>query len=86
MLLAHIRERFCLSRETYGSPRMHADLIEDHRQGPEVDHDMMNSERQDMFLCRSSEQTHPHDRPAFQIKRALRFFDQPGLQLILAQS
>ncbi len=28
-LLAHIRERFCLSRETYGSPRMHADLIED---------------------------------------------------------
>src|SRR5664279_5780155 len=29
VLLAHIRERFCLSRETYGSPRMHADLIED---------------------------------------------------------
>ena len=29
MLLAHIRERFRLSRETYGSPRMHADLMED---------------------------------------------------------
>ena len=29
VLLAHIRERFSLSRETYGSPRMHADLIED---------------------------------------------------------
>ena len=29
VLLAHIRERFCLSRETYGSPRMHADLLED---------------------------------------------------------
>jgi putative transposase len=29
VLFAHIRERFCLSRETYGSPRMHADLIED---------------------------------------------------------
>ncbi len=29
VLLAHIRECFCLSRETYGSPRMHADLIED---------------------------------------------------------
>lgn len=29
VLLAHIRERFHLSQETYGSPRMHADLIED---------------------------------------------------------
>ena len=29
VLLAHIRERFRLSRETYGSPRMHADLMED---------------------------------------------------------
>ncbi len=29
VLLAHIRERFCISRETYGSPRMHADLMED---------------------------------------------------------
>jgi putative transposase len=29
VLLAHIRERFRLSRETYGSPRMHADLTED---------------------------------------------------------
>ena len=29
VLLAHIRERFYLSRETYGSPRMHADLIDD---------------------------------------------------------
>ncbi len=30
VLLAHIRERFyLLSRETYGSPRMHADLMED---------------------------------------------------------
>jgi putative transposase len=26
---AHIRECFCLSGETYGSPRMHADLMED---------------------------------------------------------
>ena len=29
VLLAHIRERFHLSRETYGSSRMHADLIDD---------------------------------------------------------
>jgi putative transposase len=29
VLLADIRERFRLSRETYGSPRMHADLVED---------------------------------------------------------
>ena len=29
VLLAHIRARFRLSRETYGSPRMHADLLED---------------------------------------------------------
>jgi putative transposase len=29
VLLAHIRERFRVSRETYGSPRMHADLMED---------------------------------------------------------
>lgn len=29
LLLVHIRERFRLSRETYGSPRMHADLMED---------------------------------------------------------
>jgi transposase InsO family protein len=29
VLLTHIRERFRLSRETYGSPRMHADLTED---------------------------------------------------------
>ena len=28
----------------------------------------------------------PHDRPSFQIKRALRFLDQPGPQLILAPS
>ena len=37
VLLAHIRERFRLSRETYGSPRMHADLVEDgiHRRTPQ---------------------------------------------------
>jgi putative transposase len=29
LLLAHIRERFRLSRKTYGSPRMHADLRDD---------------------------------------------------------
>jgi transposase InsO family protein len=29
LLLAHIRERFRLSQETYGSPRMYADLIDD---------------------------------------------------------
>jgi len=26
IILAHIRNQFCLSRETYGSPRMHAEL------------------------------------------------------------
>lgn len=29
VLLAHIRARFRLSQETYGSPRMHADLMQE---------------------------------------------------------
>ncbi len=45
---------------------------------------MMNDEQQDVFLCRSAEQTDPHDRPAFEIERALSFLDEPGLQLIRA--
>lgn len=27
IILAHIRNQFCLSRETYGSPRMHAEYV-----------------------------------------------------------
>ena len=62
----------------------HTEFIQYHRERPEIDHDMMNYQHQDMFLRRSSEHIHPHDRPAFQIKPALSFLDQPGLQLIRA--
>jgi hypothetical protein len=62
----------------------HAELIQEHREGPEIDHDVVHYQQKEVFLCRSSEQAHPQYWPSFQIKRALSFRDQPGLQLITA--